>query len=204
MVLLLESGRLQYCSSSSLLIIPRAPVFSIMGLTVRIKAIDNPDVTYIQPEIILWGAAEITTGLICVCIPPIAALFHPRQPQSRRQIATTNVNNNSRRLHNLRRAGGFEEEGEEEEGDEKYKDASSSSSDVLQLQHNGAAPGIAFPPSLVTTEIFTDTDARERRAERQKFESAMMMVEGLDVKREKSARSIGVTTTIRSERYYVC
>ena len=177
------------------LTIHRAPVFSIVGLVVRITAIQSPDVTYDQPEIILWGAAEITTGLICVCIPPLAALAQPRHNRAQRTYYNFHTAY-GRRPNNA--SGRTRPEIIEEERDVF------TSSDV-ELQHSGAAPGVvAFPPAvpLVTTNISTGGGAHERHAEKGRFESV-----GLEVREEKEAgdgnRAIGVTTTIRSEQYYL-
>ncbi|TEY62246.1 hypothetical protein BOTCAL_0165g00060 [Botryotinia calthae] len=53
-----------------------APVFSIVGLLVREDISKSPDVAYNQPLVLLWGMAEVSTGLICVCVPPLTILFH--------------------------------------------------------------------------------------------------------------------------------
>ena len=78
----------------------RAPVFSMISFIVRIKISANPDVTYNQPEILLWAyvfsrhvhasfrkyetdyyrEAEVSMGLICVCIPTLAPLARKRGP----------------------------------------------------------------------------------------------------------------------------
>jgi len=52
-----------------------APVFSMVGFVVREKISNNPDVTYGQPLVLLWGTAEVSTGFICVCLPPLTILF---------------------------------------------------------------------------------------------------------------------------------
>lgn len=169
----------------------RAPVFSIVGLVVRITTIKSHDVTYDQPEIILWGAAEITTGLICVCIPPLAALAHPRHNRARRTYY--NFHSSNSRANNASR----------QPRQEMFEDEHDifTSSDV-ELQHSGAAPGVAFLPPLVTTNISTGDGAHGRRGEKRNFESVQ-----LEVREEKRAgdasRAIGVTTTIRSEQYYL-
>ncbi|MCJ1268849.1 hypothetical protein MMC22_008737 [Lobaria immixta] len=51
-----------------------APIFSVIGFVVRVHISASPDVTYNQPEILLWAAAELSTGIICVCLPTLAAL----------------------------------------------------------------------------------------------------------------------------------
>ncbi|KAF2839588.1 hypothetical protein M501DRAFT_932361 [Patellaria atrata CBS 101060] len=57
-----------------------APIFATIGFVVRLKNSGNPDTTYKQPEILLWGAAELTSGNLCVCFPELGALLrHPRR-----------------------------------------------------------------------------------------------------------------------------
>ncbi|QSZ32708.1 hypothetical protein DSL72_002287 [Monilinia vaccinii-corymbosi] len=56
-----------------------APVFSMVGFVVREKVSHNPDVTYGQPLVLLWGTAEVSTGFLCVCLPPLFILFHKRE-----------------------------------------------------------------------------------------------------------------------------
>ncbi|MCJ1468559.1 hypothetical protein MMC07_007188 [Pseudocyphellaria aurata] len=55
-----------------------APVFSIIGFVVRVRISANPDISYTQPEILLWSAAEISTGIICICLPTLGALAQHR------------------------------------------------------------------------------------------------------------------------------
>lgn len=173
------------------LTIHRAPVFSIVGLVVRITTIKSLDVTYDQPEIILWGAAEITTGLICVCIPPLAALAHPRHNRARRTYYNFHSSNS-----------GPNKASRQPRQDTLEEDHDIFTSSAVELQHSGAAPGLAFPPTLVTTNISTVDGAHERHVEKRNFESVK-----LEVREEKKAadasRAIGVTTTIRSEQYYL-
>ncbi|OTA92039.1 hypothetical protein M434DRAFT_44677, partial [Hypoxylon sp. CO27-5] len=48
-----------------------APVFSLIGFIVRLRGSSNPDKTWVQPSIIMWGLAEVTTGILCVCFPEL-------------------------------------------------------------------------------------------------------------------------------------
>ncbi|KAI1409794.1 hypothetical protein F5Y13DRAFT_203186 [Hypoxylon sp. FL1857] len=52
-----------------------APVFSLIGFTVRLQGNRNPDKTWVQPNIIMWGLAEVTTGVLCVSFPELAPLL---------------------------------------------------------------------------------------------------------------------------------
>ncbi|CAF9927409.1 MAG: hypothetical protein ALECFALPRED_003699 [Alectoria fallacina] len=172
-----------------------APAFSIVGLVVRVRTTKSPDVTYNQPEILLWGAAEITTGLICVCVPPLAALTHPRL--NRRQRTYLNVHSSYNRPNDSSRRTRLvilEE-----------RDLLSSSD--VELQHSGALSAVAFPLSLVTTGISGGRDAHERNYAKYTHENV-----GLQVPSEKAGEAtqvtsatshqttIGVTTTV--EQYY--
>ncbi|KAL6713695.1 hypothetical protein ACLMJK_009160 [Lecanora helva] len=53
---------------------PSAPVFSLVGMIIRIEIAPSTDVTYNQPKIHLFAAAEIASGLLCLCMPTLAAL----------------------------------------------------------------------------------------------------------------------------------
>ncbi|CAH0050951.1 unnamed protein product [Clonostachys solani] len=52
-----------------------APIFATIGFVVRLRNSGNTDKTWKQPEILLWGAAELTSGNLCVCFPELAVLF---------------------------------------------------------------------------------------------------------------------------------
>ena len=160
----------------------RAPVFSIVGLVVRIKTMQSLDVTYDQPEIILWGAAEITTGLICVCVPPLAVLVHPsrhQRPRNYRNFSESGPNASARQIR-----------------PEILQEYDLFTSSDVELQYNGAAPGVGFPPPVVTTSISTGRDRHERDAEK-------AILKAPSGNTGSGNPSIDVTTTIRSERYYL-
>ena len=168
----------------------------------RFKTSKSRDLTYDQAEIELWAAAEITTGLICVCVPPLAALTHPRHKRrtymnvhsSDGRVVDSNNNNNSSRRARLMTL------------DER--DLLSTNSDVELQYSNGASAGLglAFPPSVVTTGISAGRDAHELKYEKSKnekggeeFTSDKGQV--CEVERGRSANGeIGVTTTV--EQYY--
>ncbi|KAL1870762.1 hypothetical protein Daus18300_005082 [Diaporthe australafricana] len=52
-----------------------APAFSLVGSVVRLRNTNDPDKTWVQPEIIMWGLAELTTGILCVCFPELGLLL---------------------------------------------------------------------------------------------------------------------------------
>ncbi|KAI1371992.1 hypothetical protein F4677DRAFT_433680 [Hypoxylon crocopeplum] len=56
------------------------PVFSLVGFIVRLQGSDNPDKTWVQPDIIMWGLAECTTGVLCVSFPELGPLLRRKRP----------------------------------------------------------------------------------------------------------------------------
>ncbi|KAI0905024.1 hypothetical protein F4824DRAFT_515725 [Ustulina deusta] len=55
------------------------PIFATVGFVVRIQKSGNPDSSWNQPEILLWGAAELASGNLCVCFPELAVLFSKKR-----------------------------------------------------------------------------------------------------------------------------
>ncbi|KAF2648199.1 hypothetical protein K491DRAFT_671022 [Lophiostoma macrostomum CBS 122681] len=55
-----------------------APVFSALGFWCRMKAAESYDMTYNNPLILLWGTAEVSTGVICACLPSVYGLLNGR------------------------------------------------------------------------------------------------------------------------------
>ncbi|KAG8411394.1 hypothetical protein J3458_015454 [Metarhizium acridum] len=55
-----------------------APIFATIGFVVRLRNSGNPDTSWKQPEILLWGAAELASGNLCVCFPELAVLFRKK------------------------------------------------------------------------------------------------------------------------------
>ncbi|KZZ98824.1 hypothetical protein AAL_02375 [Moelleriella libera RCEF 2490] len=60
-----------------------APIFATVGFIVRLRNSGNPDNTWKQPEILLWGAGELVSGNLCVCFPELAVLFRSREARER-------------------------------------------------------------------------------------------------------------------------
>ncbi|MCJ1254201.1 hypothetical protein MMC24_002015 [Lignoscripta atroalba] len=70
-----------------------APIFSAIGFAVRVQTSGSKDTPYNQPLILLWGStAEVTTGVICACLPMLPALFQrrPRKPSANMAISSSN------------------------------------------------------------------------------------------------------------------
>ncbi|KAI1073452.1 hypothetical protein F5B20DRAFT_515773 [Whalleya microplaca] len=55
-----------------------APIFATIGFVVRLKNSGNLDTSWKQPEILLWGVAELASSNLCVCFPELAVLFRKR------------------------------------------------------------------------------------------------------------------------------
>ncbi|KAI0014722.1 hypothetical protein F4780DRAFT_172824 [Xylariomycetidae sp. FL0641] len=55
-----------------------APIFATVGFVVRLQHSSSKDTSWNQPDILLWGAAELTSGLLCVCFPELAVLFRKK------------------------------------------------------------------------------------------------------------------------------
>ncbi|KAI1656045.1 hypothetical protein F4813DRAFT_365112 [Daldinia decipiens] len=56
-----------------------APAFSLAGTIVRLQGTNNPDKTWVQPDIIMWGLAELTTGILCVSFPETGLLWKKKE-----------------------------------------------------------------------------------------------------------------------------
>ncbi|EQK99831.1 hypothetical protein OCS_04461 [Ophiocordyceps sinensis CO18] len=56
-----------------------APIFATIGFVVRLRNSANPDKTWNQPEILLWGAGELVSGNLCVCFPELPFLFRSKK-----------------------------------------------------------------------------------------------------------------------------
>lgn len=78
------------------------------------------------------------------------------------------------------------------------RDLLTTNSDVELQYNNGAGPGVAFPPPVVTTGIFAGHDTQEVGYEKNRYEDERD--EGLFKKERQEVRrgisGIGVTTTV--------
>ncbi|KAF2794510.1 hypothetical protein K505DRAFT_189583, partial [Melanomma pulvis-pyrius CBS 109.77] len=52
-----------------------APIFSAVGFACRVRTASSKDTTYDSPIILLWATAEVTTGVICACLPTLPSLL---------------------------------------------------------------------------------------------------------------------------------
>ncbi|KAI4153634.1 MAG: hypothetical protein LQ340_002200 [Diploschistes diacapsis] len=68
------------------------PAFSLMGFIVRLQGSNNPDKTWVQPDIIMWGAAELSTGVLCVSLPELGSLLKKRNKRDQPSASTVNGN----------------------------------------------------------------------------------------------------------------
>ncbi|KAI2626885.1 hypothetical protein GGS21DRAFT_265844 [Xylaria nigripes] len=62
------------------------PIFATVGFVVRLQRSGNADTSWDQPTILLWGAAELTSGNLCVCFPELAVLFHKSKRQRQKPL----------------------------------------------------------------------------------------------------------------------
>jgi hypothetical protein len=74
--------------SATKLIPSSAPIFATVGFAVRIKNSGDKDVSWRQPEILLWGTGELASSNLIICFPEIGILFresarrkHSRSPR---------------------------------------------------------------------------------------------------------------------------
>ena len=64
-------------SKTARLTLSSAPIFATVGFAVRIKNSGDKDVSWRQPEILLWGAGELASSNLIICFPEIGHLFRP-------------------------------------------------------------------------------------------------------------------------------
>ncbi|KAG8162346.1 hypothetical protein KVR01_008111 [Diaporthe batatas] len=70
------------------------PIFATVGFIVRLRQSGDPDVTWNQSVFLLWAAAELATGILCVCFPEINFMFRRRNrrgSRARRQPSGSQV-----------------------------------------------------------------------------------------------------------------
>ncbi|KAI0097508.1 hypothetical protein GGR51DRAFT_578051 [Nemania sp. FL0031] len=72
-----------------------APAFSLVGVIVRARGSDNPDKTWVQPEILQWALAELTTAVLCACFPELGPLWRRQRTQTG---PTASISNGQYRL----------------------------------------------------------------------------------------------------------
>ncbi|KAL8833595.1 MAG: hypothetical protein Q9170_004178 [Blastenia crenularia] len=104
--------------------------------------------SYYQPEIPIWATKEITTGLVCVCVPEPAALFQDRRRRRPSQSILNGASNGFRTNHRrARRLQTFDDE--LVLGD-------------VELRQEGIriSPQTVFPSSEVVTSIHDGADVR--------------------------------------------
>jgi len=61
-----------------------APIFATIGFVVRLRESSNRDTSWGQPDILLWGLAELTSGNLCISFPEMNYLFRTRARHSSR------------------------------------------------------------------------------------------------------------------------
>ncbi|KAK8052474.1 hypothetical protein PG993_003859 [Apiospora rasikravindrae] len=75
---------------------------SLAGLMVRWSGTGNPDKTWVHPEIIMWGLAELTTGVLCFSVPELGLLLRkkPKPGPSESILQGRYLKEGSAYLHN--------------------------------------------------------------------------------------------------------
>lgn len=87
--------------------------------------------------LIVVSAAEISTGICCVCLPTLAALAH----RGRRRPSTSILKNAHRSAHSQRHALTLDK-------------SIGNNDDYIELKENGShSNGITIPPNAVVTKI---------------------------------------------------
>lgn len=54
------------------------PIFATVGFVVRLRQSGSKVTSWNQCETLLWAAAELATGNLCVCFPEVAFMFRKR------------------------------------------------------------------------------------------------------------------------------
>jgi hypothetical protein len=69
---------------AEILVKSSGPIFATVGFVVRLRQSGDKDTTWNQCEILLWAAAELATGILCVCFPEVAFMFRKRNRRGSR------------------------------------------------------------------------------------------------------------------------
>lgn len=166
-----------------------APVFSMIGFVVRIKISASPDVAYNDPEILLWAAAEVSTGLLCVCVPALAPLAHRRRQARASASASASARNdrsNTRRIYSL---------GKKNSASPSLEEQDLWSRNDLELQQ----PHNVYKTAGVKSTVVTGIEGGVRLHSRQ--DEAHLGAFGEDA--ESPPRGPGILTTTRIEHSYL-
>lgn len=161
-----------------------APVFSVVGFVVRLRTSNSPDLAYNGPLILLWATAEISTGLICVCVPTLAPLAHRRKP-ARPTASIIAGASGSRRMGN-KKPDSLDEQGLWDRGD-------------LELQQQASYPSFSGRGPLKGI-VITGIQGGVRRpsAKHGAGDSADSVDES-----EDAHRPGGILTTVSVEQSYI-
>jgi len=161
-----------------------APVFSVIGFVVRLRTSNSPDLAYNGPRILLWATAEISTGLVCVCVPTLAPLAHRRTP-ARPTASIIAGASGSRRLGS-KKPESLDEQGLWDRGD-------------LELQQQASYPNFSGGGPLKGTVVTgIEGGVRGPNSKRGAGDSADSVEES-----EDAHRPGGILTTVSVEQSYV-
>ncbi|KAF2463075.1 uncharacterized protein BDR25DRAFT_298608 [Lindgomyces ingoldianus] len=143
-----------------------APVFSAIGFTYRVRAAKSADLTYNNPLMLLWATAEITTGIICACLPTLPTLF-----RRRRQNTTLTSSHSQSTPHSVTRSyqrNKTFEYGEYLELDETPGSSSPNREEVVTTVKGGASPAASLNMNdgwgTASSERLTEEEERRNGA----------------------------------------
>lgn len=132
----------------------------------RLRVSANPDATYNQPSILLWAyvphlstracsadiscsTAEVSTGIICVCLPTLAALARPNRRGPTASIMNGQSNSRGQSYYRRKQLGDSD-------------DQTLVSGNYLELgERNHDNPGVQVPQRTVVTGIEGGTHSSE-------------------------------------------
>ena len=142
------------------------------------------------PFLTFRSAAEVSTGLICVCVPALAPLAHRRRQARASASASARIDrSNSRRIYSL---------GKKKSASPSLEEQDLWSRNDLELQQpHGVykAAGVKVPTSTVVTGIEGGVRRPSRQDEAHRG--------GLGEDMEESTRGPGILTTTRIEHSYL-
>ena len=136
------------------------------------------------------SAAEVTTGLVCVCVPALAPLAHRRRQARASGSASARIEkSNSRRIYSLSKR---------KSGSPSLDEQDLWSRNDLELQQPHSVyktAGVKVPPSTVITGIEGGVRPPSRQGE--------VHFGGFGEDSEEANRGTGILTTTRIEHSYL-
>ena len=142
------------------------------------------------PSLTFRSAAEVATGLICVCVPALAPLAHRRRQARASASASARIDrSNSRRIYSL---------GKKKSASPSLEEQDLWSRNDLELQQPHSiykTAGVKMPTSTVVTGIEGGVRLPSRQHDAH--------LGGLGEDADESTRGPGILTTTRIEHSYL-